>query len=168
MHHIHRRIHSTVNVRIAENKDIALLAIHHRKMFAEIWESNGNPLSTEVLAQLEQAYAQKLKEQLPDKTCVAWVIDKKETIVASGAVTIISFVPTPVDISHRLAYLHSIYTEKEHRGKQYAHAIIENGLAHCRQMGIKRIVLTASDKGRPIYHELGFRPAADIMRLVLD
>jgi len=158
----------TIPIRKAEISDIPTLALHHRKMFQEIWDKKGSPLDEQRLGQVEQAYAEKLTEQFSDESCTAWVAVQDDTIVASGAVTIISFVPTPLDLSHQLGYLHSLYTEEEYRGKQCAHKIIDQVIDYCNQKGIRRIILTASEEGRPIYHAIGFRSTLDLMRLVLE
>lgn len=158
----------TIPIREAEKSDIPVLALHHRKMFQEIWSKKGTTLDEHLLDQVEQAYAEKLTGQFSDKSCKAWLAVQDDTVVASGAVTIISFVPTPQDLSHQLGYLHSLYTEKEYRGKHCAHTIIDQVIVFCTEKGIKRIILTASDEGRPIYHAIGFRAAPELMRLILE
>ena len=155
-------------LREATERDILRLGVHHRKMFEEILEKKGERIDPSIGKAMERAYAKKLKKELPDGSCKAWVIEHKNRIVASGAITITSLVPTPKDLSSSVAYLHSMYTEKEFRNKNFANLIVERAIRFCRDNGIKRAFLNASEAGRPIYEKLGFRAAPEMMRLVIE
>lgn len=157
-----------LHLREAVVNDISTLATHHYKMFNEIWKKKGKSLSKGKLEKVKQAYVKKLEEQFADKTCKAWVIKIKNKIVASGAITICNFVPTPIDLSYKIAYFHSLYTEEKFRNNNCANLIIEKAIFHCKSKGMQRIILTASDEGRPIYQKYGFKPASDLMRLIVE
>ena len=156
------------NIREAIKQDIPRLGIHHRKMFEEIWEKKGESIDPSVCMEMERAYAKKMKQELTGGSCKAWVIESENRIVASGAITIASLVPTPKDLSSSVAYLHSIYTEKEYRNNNFANLIVERAIRFCRDNGIKRVFLNASEAGRPIYEKVGFRVAPEMMRLVIE
>ena len=157
-----------MHLREASGTDISVMAAHHRKMFEEIWERKGEHLDILKAGEIENAYAQKLKTEMESGICKAWVIEEKGRIVSSGAITLVSFVPNPSDLSSQIAYLHSMYTEKSHRNKKCAQRIIHNVIKHCNSNGIKRILLNASDEGRPVYQKIGFRSAPDTMRLFIE
>lgn len=157
-----------MNPRRATTDDIPTLARFHRLMFEEIWDLKGQPLAPGRAGDLETAYAAKLAEQLPDGRCVAWVVEADGRIVAGGAITIVSFVPSPVDLGHWIAYLHSIYTETTLRGRGLATEIVERAIDHCRAEGIGRMILGASEAGKPIYEKLGFVSSPETMRLLID
>jgi len=156
-----------MNVHEACLDDIHILAIHYRKMFEEIWERQALTLDTAKAAELESSYADKLVSQMPAETCKAWVIKDDDRIIASGAITIVSFVPVPADTNHNVAYLHSMYTEQAHRNKGCARRIVDRAIAYCRHRGINRVVLTTSDAGKPIYEEKGFVSAPEMMRVFI-
>ncbi len=149
-------------------RDIPLLAVHHRKMFAEIWEQKGQQLDPDTARQLETAYTRKLKEQIPAKTCKVWLIMDGCKCVASGGVSMLSFVPVPADLNSEIGFIHSIFTEKEFRGRKYARRILDKALEFCRQNGIKRVFLNASEAGRPIYEKIGFSPSRETMIMLLN
>jgi len=156
-----------VHLREASANDISVMAVHHRKMFAEIWERNGEYLEALKAEEVEKAYIKKLETEMASGICKAWVIEDKGEIVSSGAITLISLVPNPSDLSCRVAYLHSMYTEKTHRNKKYAQRIIYNVIEDCKSKGIRRILLNASEEGKPVYQKIGFRSAPDAMRLFI-
>ena len=154
-----------MQVREASSIDISIMAEHHGKMFKEIWELKGEHLKPERIAEIEEAYTKKLETEMESKICEAWVIEDNGKIVSSGAITYVSLVPNPSDLSAKVAYLHSMYTDKSHRNRKCAQRIIQSMISHCRSIGIKRIQLNASDEGQPIYQKIGFRSAPDTMRL---
>jgi GNAT superfamily N-acetyltransferase len=157
-----------MDLREASNSDISIMAIHHRKMFEEIWERKKEHLEIRKANKIEKAYTLKLETELERGICKAWVIEDEGKIISSGAITIVSLVPNPSDLSFRVAYLHSMYTEKSHRNKKCAQRIIQYAIRHCKSLGIKRILLNASDAGQPVYQKFGFRSAPDTMRLFID
>ena len=114
-----------MNLREASGSDISIMAAHHRKMFEEIWEQKGEHLGTVRAGEIEKAYTQKLETEMEFGICKVWVIEDKGKIVSSGAITFVSFVPNPSDLSPIVAYLHSMYTEKSHRNRKCAQRIIQ-------------------------------------------
>jgi GNAT superfamily N-acetyltransferase len=153
-------------IRIATQDDIPLLARHHRMMFEEIWEQGSKPFDPQAMSVLEQEYTAKLSSEFTSGSCRAWVVQESDRIVSSGAVSIVPYVPTPLDPQIPIAFLHSIYTEKEFRHQHHARRITEEASEYCRNRGIKRLYLFASDAGRPLYASLGFTPVPNMMLLL--
>jgi GNAT superfamily N-acetyltransferase len=152
-------------LRIATPEDIPFLVKHHRKMFEEIREKTGNPVDLPTLPALENEYNAKLAREIPSGTCIAWVVDIGDRIVSSGAVSIVSYVPVPHDLSSNIGFLHSVYTEKEYRHRHYAQRITRAAADYCRDRGIRRLYLFASDAGQPVYEKIGFVPVPNTMVL---
>ena len=153
-------------LRIATPEDIPFLVRHHGKMFEEIREKTGNPVDLSLLSTLENEYNNKLTREIPSGTCSAWVVDIGDWIVSSGAVSIVSYVPVPHDLSSNIAFLHSVYTEKEYRHRHYARWITQAAAGYCRDRGIRRLYLFASDAGQPLYEKAGFVPVPNTMLLL--
>jgi GNAT superfamily N-acetyltransferase len=65
------------------------------------------------------------------------------------------------------AYLPNVYVDDEHRRRGLARRLTETVLAWCRERGMGRVVLHASDEGRSLYESLGFVASPREMRLVL-
>jgi len=83
----------------------------------------------------------------------------------TGAVSIMSLVPTPQDPNTSVAYIHSIFTVPEYRGRGFASQILNSILDYCKCAKIKRVQLSASDAGRSLYEKSGFKPADSSMVL---
>lgn len=137
-------------------------------MFEEIWANRGEKISRVLSKGIEKPYVLMFRQQLPDGSCNAWVIEDTGRVIASGAVSFVNYVPTPLDPSCTIAYLHSMYTEKGRRNSQCAARIVRQVLDCCRARGIKRVILNASGTGRPVNEKIGFSRATDMMRLVLE
>jgi GNAT superfamily N-acetyltransferase len=157
-----------MNLQDATIDDIQILSVHHRKMFEEIWEQKGLRIEKARSQELESAYREKIEKQIPEGTCRAWVVKNDKQIIASGAITIVSFVPVPADINHNIAYLHSVYTEKAYRQQRCAQKIVDRAIQYCQQNGIKRVILNASDAGKPIYEKSGFVSSHETMRFFIQ
>ncbi|RJR35496.1 MAG: GNAT family N-acetyltransferase [Desulfobacteraceae bacterium] len=155
-------------LRDASEHDIPQLCNHHRKMFEEIWGRKGRLIDIAVGEEMEREYSRKLARELPSGSCKAWIIESGGRVVASGAITIVSFVPTPVDLSSKVAYLHSVYTETNMRGKNFAGRIVKAAISYCKTSGIRRVILNASEAGRPVYEKIGFTPYPEMMRLIIE
>jgi len=154
-------------LREADNSDIQQLSKHHLKMFEEIWQKKGEKIDISLCNEIENAYARKLAQELADGTCKAWVIEYKNIIISSGAVSVVSLVPTPDDLSSNVAYLHSIYTEKEYRNRNFGSLIVQQAIQYSRDNGIRRIFLNSSEAGKPIYQKIGFRSSPETMRMFI-
>jgi hypothetical protein len=149
-------VNADVNLRTALQEDAIVLAIHHRKMFEEIWNNQNIPFIPEKMKTMESNYLQKLQDEIKSGSCHAWIICQNEKILSSGAVSIFSYVPVPHDPSPCIAFLHSIYTEPEERGKGYAGMITKKAIDYCKKNKIGRLYLFASESGRSVYEKEGF------------
>jgi GNAT superfamily N-acetyltransferase len=184
----------TITYRRAAAADIAALARHHRKMFEEMRtggdrenccsptdsccapqavpagfpsDAAKNHTPAPDFDRLEKAQQQKLDKQLPAGTCMAWLAEYRGEPVASGCITVIDTVPLPEDPCLETAFLHSVYTEPDMRGKGIASAILDRLLDECRQRRITRVQLNASRAGRGVYRSKGFQPLERAMILWL-
>jgi len=153
-------------IREATKEDIPWLARHHRLMFEEIRESNGTAPDPAVMVVLEKEYAAKLAREFESGTCISWVALNCDRIIASGAISIMQYVPVPHDLSCQVAFLHSVYTEKEYRHRHHATRIARKAADFCHDRGIKRLYLFASNAGTPVYEKTGFVPVPNMMLLL--
>ena len=148
--------------------DIQVLVSHHCMMFREIRDLQDKKIDDISCKKMEESQTKKIGDGFPKGLCHAWVTeDENGKIVASGAISICNWVPTPEDPNYIVAYLHSMYTEKVHRGIGLATKIIEEVRDFCRKNNISRILLAASDSGKPIYEKIGFKSNNSFMFLTV-
>ena len=147
--------------------DIPLLARHHRAMFAEMRGRAGLSLQGNCCGpagcgqkpdfeRLQEAQAEKLREQFGDNTCVAWLAEVAGNPVASGCLSVMRATPVPEDPACRVGFLHSLFVEKELRGQGIGGRLVELLLDEGRDLGLQRIQLAASADGRHLYEKMGF------------
>lgn len=85
--------------------------------------------------------------------------------VGMGAVCIQKEMPSPDNPSGRCAYVMSIYTRPEARGRGVGRAVVETLIAYAHARGADKVYLEATDEGAPLYESLGFEPMVGMMKL---
>jgi GNAT superfamily N-acetyltransferase len=104
---------------------------------------------------------------MPSGAYVGWLAETAEGRVVAGAgVTIFAWPGSPDDATGRRALVQNVYTEPEFRRQGLARQLMVTAIAWCRDQGLRSISLHASDFGRPLYEDLGFRQTNE-MRLSL-
>jgi GNAT superfamily N-acetyltransferase len=71
---------------------------------------------------------------------------------------------TLVCYGRRLGWIAMVLTRTEFRRRGLARLLLKRALATADALGIETIGLDATEQGRPLYEQLGFRPAAPIER----
>lgn len=140
----------------ADINHIPVLVNHHRLMFEDIIVSENVKYDICNWDDMEMSYREKLQRQLLSEDCIAFILMFEDKIVASGAVSIMELVPLPNETNCKIGYIHSIYTEKEHRRKGYGKIIMEELVNACKERAIKRFLLKSSKAGVELYQKLGF------------
>ena len=121
------------------------------EFLSDVWGSDG--FSNTALVNSTRAY---IERQLPSNQLRVWFAEEHGEIVATGAMIFFDRMPTMDNPLGLEAYLLSVYTRKEHRGRGIAPMIMKAMIAHAREAGAGRVFLHASDAGRPVYEKLGF------------
>ena len=156
-----------LTLRSATVDDIPVLVGHRRKMFEDMAASKGEGFDRAGLDAMDAAYAVQLRYEIPAGSTRVWVIDDAGTIAASGALKITDWLPRPDGSRRGLVYAHSVYTEPAYRRQGLARRILKAMIDDCRANGWSRLSLHASELGRGLYEDLGFKPTNE-MRLVLE
>ena len=116
---------------------------------------------------MDAAYVVILRYEIPAGSMRVWVIEDTGQIAASGALKFTDWLPRPDGSRRGLVYVHSVYTEPAYRRQGLARRILTAMIDDCRANGWPRISLHASEMGRALYEDLGFKPTNE-MRLVLE
>jgi GNAT superfamily N-acetyltransferase len=107
-----------------------------------------------------------IKRKLSEHRLIGIIARSKDGRVAgSGCIWLRDEQPRPTDSHQVVPYLMSMYTEKEFRRKGVARSVLKRALKWCRENQFERVVLHASETGKPLYEEFGFLPTNE-MRLI--
>lgn len=144
---------SEVVFRLAGMDDVETLALLR-------WESelerHSERAPAVTRAQYVAAYASEIRPEMESGVCKAWIAEAAGEAVA--CVQFISWVmpPTPERLNRRRGFVTSVYTRPAYRRQGISRRLMTMLLEYARSIGTHRIILWASDVGRPLYESLGF------------
>lgn len=92
----------------------------------------------------------------------AWVAVRNEDIVAAGCAGFFLFPPNDWCPGGKTAYIGNMYTSPDCRGQGIAARLLSSLIGEAKERGCERILLHATESGRPLYEKFGFAesPAA--------
>jgi GNAT superfamily N-acetyltransferase len=119
--------------------------------------------------ELASAMARYVERELPAGRLRAWIVEHDGQPVAAGVLVLQDTPPAPGVLNGKPAgIIQNIWTEPEHRRRGLGGQIVQAMLDWCRERGISRLFLNATEDGRGVYTALGFRPSTTAMTLTLD
>ena len=148
--------------------DAAVVAQHRVSMFRDMGEVPTQALAAELFEASQAALAALLREG----SYVGWLAVAAHDEVLGGAGVHIK--PTLPRITHEglvaagpLPLAVNVYTEPGSRRRGIARALMQAMMQWAKIQGFDRLLLHASDGGRPLYRSLGFAPTNE-MRWSID
>jgi GNAT superfamily N-acetyltransferase len=155
-------------IRRATVEEAAVIARHRVGMFSDMGQVPTEALANELL----QASTSVLAALLREGSYLGWfAIDLQERVLAGAGVHVKPQLPR---ITHegRIAtgpvpLAVNVYTEPDARSRGIGRALMQAVMAWAKSQGCDRMVLHASDFGRPLYQSLGFIPTNE-MRWSID
>jgi GNAT superfamily N-acetyltransferase len=143
---------ASYDIRTATIDDAPVIAHHRASMFLDM-----GVIDKAAAASLELASHSYLLKAIPAEEYLGWIIESENVAVAGGGMIIRQLLPRPGHLEGGSeAHILNIYTEPPHRRCGLARKLMTSMLSWCRQQGIYRITLHASDAGKPLYESLGF------------
>jgi len=153
-----------VLIRSAGRADIAALLEFRLAMMAELFPGDEQPVpEAEALRRLSETW---IVDHL-GRDFAAWIVDLDGVPVATAGVIWFEHPPGPINPIGREAYLLNVYTVPEARRLGLARKLVQRIVEEARFAGVRRIWLRASEAGRPLYSELGFRES-NYLQLAAD
>jgi GNAT superfamily N-acetyltransferase len=120
-----------------------------------------------ALQLMERAAMEYFATAVMDGSYRGFLATEADGNVLGGAGIVIS--PWPGTLGQRKpqrAMILNMYVEREYRRRGIACALLQTVIAWCRENGFVDVALHASEEGRPLYEQLGFKPTNE-MRLSL-
>ncbi len=148
--------------------DAAVIAHHRVSMFRDMGQVPTQALAAELLEASQAQLASLLREGF----YVGWLAVGANDRVLGGAG--VHLKPTLPRITHEgrvatgsIPLAVNVYTEPRSRRLGVARALMQAMMEWARAQGFDRLLLHASDSGRPLYRSLGFAPTNE-MRWSID
>ncbi len=150
-------------IREATPPDLDIILTQRRKMFLDIGRPDDDRLA-ETMKTSREFFAERIRKGLYH----AWLVEGEtgEVIAGAGVITF-DYPSSPRDPSPQRPMVVNVYTERPYRRNGIARKLMEITIAWCRAKGFRSLMLHATDYGRPLYEELGFKPTNE-MRLMLE
>ncbi len=150
-----------ISIRQATLADIPEILRQRRRMYEDMRYTDAAAL--DKMCKLTADY---LRIAIPNGSFRAWLACVSDRPVAGGAVLITPWPAHAYDLECRRATILNVYTDPKHRRQGIARRLMETMIAWCKQQGLARVTLHASDDGRHLYQSLGFQDSNE-MRLNL-
>jgi GNAT superfamily N-acetyltransferase len=148
-----------VRYRPAGPADLDLLVEHRLAMWRAI--GTRSPRSIEDHGPV---YRRWIRPLLASGRVEAVVAEVEGRPVGSGALWWMPDHPRPGLNTGVAPYIMSMYTEPEFRGAGMATEIVRRLVVRARKGGALRVILHASDQGRPVYERLGFEATTEMRK----
>jgi GNAT superfamily N-acetyltransferase len=118
-----------------------------------------HPSDPETWATYLAAYRDAFAEQIAQGGFDAWLAEDGGQAVS--CVVLLWWRTPPIfdQLVRRRGMVSSVYTLPEYRRKGIARELMRMLIAQAKEMEIRRLVLWASEMGRPMYEGLGFEPS---------
>ena len=143
----------------ARPDDLELLVAHRLNMWRDVRPELGKKTK-----ESEKATREWIRKRLSNGSLIGFVARTSDGKVAgSGCIWIREEQPRPTNPRLEFPYLMSMCTEKEFRRKGVAKLILKRALKWCRVHKYERIILHASDEGRPLYEKFGFEATREML-----
>lgn len=131
-------------------------------------EETGGVLGAADRGTLTQANEAFFRENLGSSLWQSWVAEIGGETIAVGTLAFFLRPPYPGNPEGIDAYFLNMYTLPLHRGKGAAGAILQAALACARQRGARKLILHATEAGRPMYAKVGFLASSSYMELAIE
>jgi GNAT superfamily N-acetyltransferase len=145
-------MNSEYRIRRATVEDAPVIARHRAAMFRDMGDASGDDV-----ARIESASILYLRRMISERRFLGWLAERQGEVVAGGGLVVSQLLPRPgaVDGGEQALIL-NVYCEPEHRRRGLARALMAAMLEWCKRERIAKVVLHASQDGRPLYESLGF------------
>lgn len=156
-HADHDTATSVIHYRMATVDDVDALA--NLRWHMETERHPELPATEESYAAYLAAARENIRTEIERGAHIAFLAEAEGEAVACAILIWWTMLPTLTDLHRKRGYVSSVYTNPAWRRRGIARRLMEQLIAKAREMGVQRLVLWASDMGRPLYLDQGFAPS---------
>ena len=131
----------------------------------EMLRSVNNLPETEDLAEVAKSCRAYYMDSFEKDIHVAYLVFDGETFIGCGGVSFYQVMPNIKNPSGMKAYIMNIYTVPGYRGMGIATKVVDLLVTEAHKRNIHKIMLDATQMGRPVYVRYGFVPDDTAMKL---
>ena len=151
-----------IAIRVANLADLDVIMQHRRKMFRD---DMGTPEA--ALDQMELSSRPFIERGLREGFYYGWLAVADGAVVAGTGMIIHDWLTHPAWPQFgKRAYILNVYTEPEFRRRGLARRLMQEAIDCAKREGLGVVWLHATERGRPLYAQLGFETTNE-MKLVL-
>lgn len=134
-----------------------------------LFQSLGELARSADLEHLRRETSASFLEALSMDTCAVWLAsDRAGAIVGSAALVFLRRFPSLQNPSRIEAYLAHMFVDPGARRRGVGSALMRTALDEARRRKLVRIRLHATDAGRQLYEQFGFRPRSNDMEIYVE
>lgn len=141
--------YSLRNVSVA---DCDCIVRHRHRMFVDAGRSDDA-----LMAERSATFRDWLRPRLADGRYYGWLCEHGTEVVAGLGMMTVDWPPHPLHLEPARGYILNVYTEPEHRRRGLARRLTERALTEARTRGLHVLFLHATEGGRLVYAQAGFR-----------
>jgi len=147
-------------IRAATMADIPILLRHRRQMWWDMGRRDEAALDF-----MEHAANEYFHAAIADGSYLGFLaLGTRNEVIGGGGIVISSWPGALGQRQPKRAMILNLFVERQHRRRGVGHALMKEMIAWCRENEFASVSLHASDEGRALYEQLGFRPSNE-MRL---
>ena len=117
---------------------------------------------------LETANKDYFQSALADDSFVAWIALDGDKIAATSGLSFYIVPPSIKNIDGRVAYIMNMFTFPEYRKQGIGTELFNRIVEEAKIRGYRKIMLNATDMGKPIYEKYGFKDVKGDMVFYAD
>jgi GNAT superfamily N-acetyltransferase len=139
--------------------DAEAIAQQRRRMFAD-----AGMAEEAAMGLMTANFVEWVRPRLADGSYVGWLVEDDGQLVAGAGLWVIEWPPHFMDAKPQRAYLLNFYVAPEMRRRGLARDLLALAVAEAKERGIKVVTLHASQFGKPVYEQAGFKMSNEMMR----
>jgi len=104
-----------------------------------------------------------ISNSLADGSFISWVAVESGKIIATSGITFYTLPPNKKCPNGKVAYISNMFTYSHYRGQGIATKLFALSVEEATNAGCIKILLNATDMGKPIYEKFGFKDTKNDM-----